>query len=129
MSKTKEDLIQHRLEKADEALELAKFSISKKYWGPAASELYYTCFYLVLALFAKNEINTSTHSGVNTLFGLHFIKEGKVEAKWGRLVKVLFDKRQKGDYGDFMLLTEEEVTPFLGEVESFSLMIRKMIYD
>ena len=95
MNKTKEDLIVFRLQKATKAFALAKYSVSKKYWDEAASELYYTCFYLVLALFAKNNVNSSTHSGVNTLFALHFIKDGKVEAKWGKLIKVLFDKRQK----------------------------------
>jgi uncharacterized protein (UPF0332 family) len=95
MNKNKEDLIAYRLQKALESLEMAKFSVSKEYWNATASELYYTCFYFVLALFAKYEINTSTHSGVNTLFGLHFIKEGKADAKWGKLIKVLFDKRQK----------------------------------
>lgn len=44
MSKTKEDLIEYRLQKANESLDLAKFSVIKKYWGAAASELYYTCF-------------------------------------------------------------------------------------
>lgn len=91
--------------------------------------MYYTCFYLVLALFAKNEINTSTHTGVNSLFGLHFIKEGKIEAKWGKLIKTLFEKRQKGDYGDFMFLIEEEVVPFINEVENFAIVIKQMIED
>ena len=79
MNRTKEDLIEYRLQKANKTFEIAKFSISKKYWNAAASELYYTCFYLVLALFAKNDLNTSTHKAVNSLFGLHFIKEGKAE--------------------------------------------------
>lgn len=83
----------------------------------------------MLALFAKYEINTSTHAGVNTLFGLHFIKEGRVDVKWGKLIKVLFDKRQKGDYGDFMSLTEEEVLPLVSEVEDFEKMIKQMLED
>ena len=129
MNRTKEDLIQYRLQKANETFDRAKFSISKKYWNAAASELYYTCFYLVLALFAKNDLNASTHKAVNSLFALHFIKEGKAEVKWGRLVKVLFDKRQKGDYGDFMFLTEEEVVPLVSEVEDFFVIINKLLQD
>jgi uncharacterized protein (UPF0332 family) len=129
MNKNKEDLIAYRLQKALESLEMAKFSVSKEYWNATASELYYTCFYFVLALFAKYEINTSTHSGVNTLFGLHFIKEGKADAKWGKLIKVLFDKRQKSDYGDFMFLTEEEIMPLFEEVLEFEKVIKEMLKD
>lgn len=129
MNKTKEDLIVFRLEKAVESFELAMFSVSKQYWNAAASELYYTCFYYVLALFAKYEINTSTHAGVNNLFALHFIKEEKIDAKWGRLVKVLFDKRQKGDYGDFMILKEEEILPHIDEVLEFEKVIKQLLQE
>ncbi len=99
------------------------------YWNSVAGELYYTCFYYVLALFAKHEINSSTHAGVNTLFALHFIKERKIDAKWGKLVKVLFDKRQKSDYGDFMILTKEEVLPYMNEVLEFEGIIKGMLQD
>lgn len=58
MNKSREDLILFRLQKAAESLELAKFSISREFWNAAASELYYTCFYFVLALFAKYDIST-----------------------------------------------------------------------
>ncbi|MEJ0102218.1 MAG: HEPN domain-containing protein [Bacteroidota bacterium] len=129
MNKSKEDLILFRLQKAAESIELARFSISRKFWNAAASELYYTCFYNVLALFAKYDINTSTHAGVNTVFGLQFIKEGKLEAKWGRLIRVLFDMRQKSDYGDFMILTEGEVLPFIEEVLEFEKIIRRLLQE
>ena len=129
MNKSKEELILFRLQKAAESLELANFSISKKFWNAAASELYYASFYFVLALFAKYEISTSTHAGVNTIFGLQFIKEGKLEAKWGRLVRILFDMRQKSDYGDFMILTEQEVLPFIDEVLEFEKIIKEMLRE
>jgi len=41
----------------------------------------------------------------------------------------LFDKRQKGDYGDFMTLSEEEVKPYLGKVEEFKKIIKQMLED
>ena len=106
-------LIEFRLGRAEEAFDLAKISVQKKYWNSAASELYYTCFYLILALFAKHNIQSTTHSGAKILFALHFIKENKMDVRWGRLLQTLFDKRQEGDYGDFMLLQENEIMPWL----------------
>lgn len=129
MSKTKDDLIQFRLEKAEEALETAKFAIGREFWSTAASELYYACYYLVTALFAKYELDTSTHAGVKSQFSLKFIKEQKIDMKWGKLLAVLFDKRQKGDYGDFMTLTEEEVEPYFNEVREFKIVIQQMLQD
>lgn len=115
MSNSKRDLINFRMNRAKEAFDLASISISKKYWNSAASELYYTCYYLVSALFAKDDIKTSTHTGVKTLFGLHFVKEGKIDIKWGKLFSTLFDKRQEGDYHDFMSLTPEQIIPLYKE--------------
>lgn len=94
------EIIAYRLTRANEAFDLAKVAIEKKYWNSAASRLYYTCFYLITALFAKYNITTHTHKGVKAVFGLQFIKEGKIEAKWGKLFIVLFNTRQMGDYGD-----------------------------
>ena len=81
----------------------------------------------MIALFAKNDIRTSTHSGVKTELGLRFIRSGILDAKWGRLLSVLFDLRQKSDYSDFVFLTEEDVLPLKKEVETFSILIRQML--
>lgn len=121
------ELIQFRLERAEEAFDVAKFSVQKKYWNTAASKLYYTCFYTVLALFAKYNIQSTTHSGAKVLFALHFIKEGKIDAKWGRLLQTLFDKRQEGDYGDFLLIKEEEIIPLIEQVEEFRQTIKEVL--
>jgi uncharacterized protein (UPF0332 family) len=129
MSDIRQELVDFRLAKAAESFNMASLAAEQKYWNTSAGELYYTCYYLVIALFAKNDIKTSTHSGIRTELGLRFIKEGILDAKWGRLVSVLFDLRQKGDYGDFVLLTEEEVVPFFKEVEEFSATIKQMLQD
>lgn len=47
----------------------------------------------------------------------------------GKLISNLFNLRQKGDYGDFMLLTEDEIVPLISEVEKFIVIIKKMIQD
>ena len=121
------EIIIYRLTKAGEAFDLAKIAIEKRYWNSAVRRLYYTIFYLITALFAKNNIEINTHSGIKAVFGLQFIKKGLVEAKWGKLLATLFDKRQIGDYGDFVYLTEEEILPLLKEVEEFREMIMKLV--
>lgn len=127
MSNDIKALIDYRLSKADEAFEMAQSAIEKKYWNSVASSLYYTCFYLITALFAKHNIQTHTHTGVRAVFGSKFIKEGNVDPKWGKFLTVLFNKRQVGDYGDFAYLTEEEILPLLTEVEEFRVMIMKFL--
>jgi uncharacterized protein (UPF0332 family) len=129
MSNIKKELIIYRLNRAKESFAMASIAASKKYWNSAASELYYTCYYCVIALFAKNDIKTSTHSGVRTKLGLNFIKENKLDVRWGKFLSKLFDLRQDGDYGDFMVLREEEISPLVMEAEEFMKLIESMISD
>jgi uncharacterized protein (UPF0332 family) len=62
MSGTLEDLIQYRLEKANQTLEDAKLLANAKRWNPCVNRLYYACFYAVSALLAKNEFSSSKHA-------------------------------------------------------------------
>lgn len=71
------------------------------YYNSAVNRLYYACFYAASALLLKNELETNTHKGVKTLLGLHFIKPGKLEIKYGNIYQQLFNNRQAGDYEDF----------------------------
>jgi len=127
MSNDPKPLIDYRLSKADESFDLAQFAIEKAYWGSAAARLYYTCFYLITALFAKHFIETHTHNGVKAVFGLQFIKKGLVEEKWGKVFNKLFNMRQMGDYSDFATLTSEDILPFLNEVQEFKQVIVKLV--
>lgn len=43
------------------------------------------------------------------MFGLHFVKTGIIERELGRFYTELFDKRQTGDYDDFVDFSKEEV--------------------
>jgi uncharacterized protein (UPF0332 family) len=127
MIEPKQELINFRLNRADEAFDMATLGAGKKYWNSVASELYYTCYYLVIALFAKNDIKTSTHSGVRTVLGSQYIKGGLLEAKWGKLFTLLFDLRQEGDYRDFKKFDESEILPLINEVEEFRDIIKGML--
>lgn len=129
MNDNAEQIIKSRLAKSEEALEMAEFAITKGYWNSAASELYYACFYLITALFAKHDIIAHTHSGVKSLFAVHFVREGKMDIKWGKLFSDLFNRRQIGDYGDLVNLTEEEIYPFIKEVEEFKQVVLRLIAE
>jgi len=90
MKDQKLELIAFRLSKADEAYDMANIAATKNYLSTTVSELYYTCFYLLTALFAKYDIKASTHSGVKSVFGSQFINEGVIDQKWGKMVSKLF---------------------------------------
>ena len=58
---------------------------------------------------------------------MEFIKKGKLDVKWGKLLNELFDKRQDGDYGDFVTFKREEILPLVNQVEEFRKIIDKLL--
>jgi uncharacterized protein (UPF0332 family) len=122
-----QELVQYRLETAYQTLEDAKLLASAQRWKPCVNRLYYACFYSVSALLAQNEMASSKHTGVRSLFNLNFVKPGKVSKEIAAIYNDLFERRQEGDYTDFVFFTEHQVLPRIGKTEKFISAIKALI--
>jgi uncharacterized protein (UPF0332 family) len=129
MSFNKADLIDYRLEKAWTTYKEAKALAESGFWDGTANRLYYSCFYAVIALLAKNDISATTHNGVRTEFFRNYIKTGILDKKFSSLYSNLMGKRQESDYGDFQSFSEDEISPLINEAESFIVKITEIIKD
>ena len=127
MKASQDDYIIYRLEKAWKTFEDAKSLADIKSWNSSMNRLYYACFYSVLALFSKHNLNSRTHSGVKTQLSLHFVKTGLLDKESGLLYGDLFDLRQKGDYGDFFDFEERDILLVIPRVEEFLKKIDALI--
>jgi uncharacterized protein (UPF0332 family) len=123
----KNDYINYRFQRARETYEEALILAREEKWNAVINRLYYACFYAVIALLLKNHIETQSHDGVRTQFGLNFIKTGIIDREYGKLFSKLFDYRQKGDYGDMFDFDEELTKPLLDHVKSFIGVIEKQL--
>jgi uncharacterized protein (UPF0332 family) len=103
------ELILYRISKAKETLREVDLHIENKLWNTAINRLYYACYYAVIALLVKKEIRAQTHAGVRQMFGLHFIKSELISKDLGKFYSDVFDKRQTGDYDDFLDYTEDDL--------------------
>lgn len=119
MSDTLEDVIQYRLEKANQTLEDAKLLANAKRWNPCVNRLYYACFYAVSALLAQNEFSSNKHTGIRSLFNLNFVKTGLISKETAEIYNDLFDRRQEGDYADFVVFSENQVVPRIAKTDNF----------
>lgn len=123
----KDDYIKYRFHRSEETFDEALILAEKEKWNAVLNRLYYSCFYAVISLLLKNNIETQTHEGARTQFGLHFIKAGKIDKKYGKLFSKLFDLRQKGDYGDLFDFDKMVVEPLIDQVKEFVEVIKKQI--
>ena len=117
------EYVKYRIESARKTFEAAKVLSENGFWNSAVNRLYYAVFYAVNALLVLNEIQTKSHSATKSQFSLHFIKTGRFDKKYGRLLSELFDWRQKGDYENMFDYNSDLVEPlFEPAVEMIELI-------
>ena len=119
MMKANKELVLYRLQRARETLKDARILAQAQRWNPCVNRLYYACFYAVSALLIQEGLSSSKHSGVRSLFNRHFVKTNKVSKETARIFNDLFERRQEGDYMDFISFKESQVQPWISEAETF----------
>lgn len=119
MTKSNKELVSYRLQRARETLADARILADAGRWNPCVNRLYYACFYAVSALLVQDGLSSSKHTGLRSLFNRHFVKTNKVPKEKARIFNDLFERRQEGDYVDFVSFEESQVLPWLPEAEAF----------
>ncbi len=126
-ARERQELVEYRIRKAKETLMEVDVLIENKFWNTTVNRLYYACYYAVIALLVKNEIKAQTHAGVRQMFGLYFVKTGLIKKELGRFYSDIFDKRQTGDYDDFITFTEEDVKSLLPSAKKLISEIERLL--
>ena len=116
MSLTTEErkaIIDYRLEKADMTFNDVVKSVEYGMYSTAANRLYYAFYYAAGALLISKGISAHTHSGVQAMMHMHFVKPSILTTDDGALIRKLFTLRQESDYDDFVIVTYEDIAPLL----------------
>lgn len=122
-----EDFIRYRLERADETLLEVDSHLSNGFWNTAINRMYYACFYAVSALLVKNNVEVNSHSGVRQQFGQHYVKPGIIDRDLGKHFTELFEKRNRGDYNDFIDYNEKEARDLLPKTIELVQQIKRLL--
>jgi uncharacterized protein (UPF0332 family) len=129
MSSNINDLIKYRADRSVETLKEAKAMIDNGFWNASVNRIYYSCFYAVSALLLLKSVETGSHKGIRQMFGLHFVQKGIVTKEDGRFFSDLYDRRQTGDYDDFINYDESTVNQLFIQADGFIKRIIKLISD
>jgi len=103
------DLARYRLEKAKNTMLDAKRFMGEATQESIVNRIYYAMFYAVNALLITRGLSSSKHSGVRALFNKEIVNKGLIEKQWGEFYSDMFDRRQKGDYKDFVKFEKVDV--------------------
>jgi uncharacterized protein (UPF0332 family) len=117
-------LLVYRMEQAEESLEEAVLLVGEKHYRAAINRAYYAMFYAVQALLAQKGLRTSKHTGSISLFDTEFVKKNLYDRQFSKWLHELFDLRQGADYGDMMIITEEQANQSLQHAQTFVHQIK-----
>ena len=104
----RKERIEAEIDRAKEALTAAKNLFEDGLFADSISRAYYAIFHAARAVLLTKEIDTDTHSGAISMFGLHFVKNGLIEERFGRIFNEAKDARELGDYIVTKEFTKEE---------------------
>ena len=141
-------LVRYRIERADETIIEARLLASEGHYNAAMNRLYYACFYAALALLVANGVATSSHAGVKTMLGLHFVSKDLLDkedrkalinyrlekadlalddADEGALFKVMFSLRHEDDYEDFIEVERADIDEYTPQVTALVNKIKDLV--
>jgi uncharacterized protein (UPF0332 family) len=121
-----ETLIQYCLGRAQESLDDARLLAEANRWA-CVNRLYYSCFYTVSALLVRDGLFSSRHTGMRSLLNRHYVRTGKVSREFARVYNDLFERRQEGDYVDFVCFQADQVRPWIPQTEAFIAHMRALL--
>ena len=90
--------IKSLLERAEKYLRSAKILLEEGDYESSVSRTYYAMFYSAQAALLTKNLSFSSHKGVISAFGEHFIKTGIFPKEMGREFNRAFEMRQIGQH-------------------------------
>jgi len=107
------------IERAKKYLISSKMLIDIEDYESSVSRSYYAMFYSAQAVLLTMEMSFSSHKGVLSAFGKHFVKTGIFPRNMGRELNRAFEKRQLGDYEYTFVISKSEAEEIFDRSEEF----------
>jgi uncharacterized protein (UPF0332 family) len=112
------------LEKAAHALTVAEDLLKDGHVPDAASKIYYAMFYAAQALLKSNGVEVVKHSAVESAFGYYFVKPGKIDPKYHKMLIGARKVRELADYDIEDEIVEPTASLKLEEGKAFLAAIK-----
>lgn len=105
--------------RARQKLEVASHVLAGGYAADAVSPAYYAAFHAAEAALLVEGDEPRSHEGLKSLFGLRFVKTGRLPDELASILRELKDERQNGDYSVFPAITAAEAQRAVANAERF----------
>ena len=109
-------------------LKSAEILLKDKDNESSVSRTYYAMFYCAQAALLTKELSFSSHKGVISAFGEHFVKTGIFPKEMGKELHRTFEKRQIGDYEYTFVILDDEAEQILRSGKEFVNTIARWLH-
>jgi uncharacterized protein (UPF0332 family) len=107
------------IEKAERFLSTAEQALGSEDYDSCVSRCYYAMFFMAEAALLTKNASASSHKGVMSMFGEHFVKTKIFERNLGKVLNDAYDKRLVGDYGVGFTVNKDEAHDLLQTAQNF----------
>jgi uncharacterized protein (UPF0332 family) len=111
--------IRDLIEKAEKFLSTAEQALNTEDYDSCVSRCYYAMFFMAEAALLTKGLTASSHKGVISKFGEHFIKAKILERELGKALNDAYDKRLVGDYGVGFTVSNQQAKDLLETARNF----------
>jgi uncharacterized protein (UPF0332 family) len=103
-----EGRVRNRIDRARAKLRTAERLLADGELDDAISRAYYAAFHAAHALLLTVGLEPKTHEGTLSLFGLHFVRAGRIDMSHARALRAIKEDRENGDYAEIVFFDAQE---------------------
>lgn len=123
------ELSKYRFETCLENLDDARLMYENGRYKNALNRAYYSIFHAMRAVNALKEFDSSKHSGVIAFFNQNYVKTEIFPKELSKIITQASSNREKADYLDFYIASNEEAQKQIARAEEFSSKIRQYLIN
>ena len=116
-----------RFGKALQCLKTAKMNIEIGDYNGASNRSYYCIFHSMRSVIGLKELDFKKHSAVISYFRQNYIKTKMFDGKLSEIINILFDIRNESDYGDYFVISKQDIIEQVENAEYFMLQIAEYL--
>ncbi|MBI5481646.1 MAG: HEPN domain-containing protein [Deltaproteobacteria bacterium] len=123
----REFALEEEFARSAEDLAAARALVAAGLYRPAMTRAYYAAFHAVRALLFAEGLEPRSHGGTQHLLNLHYIRPGRLEPRWNRVLARLQRFREEADYGGAFVLDREALDEELLAAEALCARARELL--
>ena len=127
MPNNRQNLMQYRLDNANEKIRAAELLYEQGSFKDSINRSYYAMFSTMRAILALDGVDFSKHAGVISYFQREYIKTGKFDKKYSKFISMAFQIRSNCDYADFFVVKKEDAQEQLNNAKEFLEVIQSYL--